>query len=386
MILFLLVFFFLYSALHAYVLSRFCLAFSCRGKRLFVLSSFMFVMVISPVLVRLFERAGIVGPAKILAVISFSWMGFVFLFVSLSLLTDCFRLFRTVLQFVMPVQALRTPANTGKVFVGIFVLSLLIWCYGWFEAGNIQTSHVVVHTKKLPEHLNKLRLVQISDVHLGLLIGPSRLETILDKVNESRPDILVCTGDMVDGHIEKRKELLQMLRKVKAPFGKYAVTGNHEFYVGVSSSVSFLEEAGFTVLRGGKNDLPGNVGIFGADDHVSFRMEQTTGISEELLLRNRDRKRFNILLKHRPNLLFSAEGFFDLQMSGHIHQGQIFPFGLITRIFYPQPVGLSSPEQNRFLYVSRGTGTWGPPIRFLSPPEVTVIDIVAQSSLTAPVS
>ena len=343
----------------------------------------MLVMVISPVLVRLFERAGMVGLAKVLAVISFSWMGFVFLFVSLAILIDCCRILRSVSQLVLPVQVFMTPVSTGKVFVGVFVLSLLIWCYGWFEAGNIQTNYIVVHTEKLPGHLIKLRLVQVSDVHLGLLIGPSRLEKILDTVNKSRPDILVCTGDMVDGHIEERTELLRMLRRVKAPFGKYAVTGNHEYYAGVSSSVSFLEEAGFAVLRGSKNDLPGNVSIFGVDDQVSLRMEPPTGIPEELLLQNSDPKRFNILLKHRPNLLFSSEGFFDLQMSGHIHKGQIFPFGFITRIFYPQPVGLSSPEQNRFLYVSRGTGTWGPPIRFLSPPEVTVIDIVAQPSLTA---
>jgi len=213
MILFLLVFFSLYSAFHAYALSRFCLAFSCKGKRLFALSGFMLVMVVSPVLVRLFERAGIVGPAKILAVISFSWMGFVFLFVSLSLLVDFCRLLLLVFKFVLPAQAFRSQVSIGKVFVGVFVLSLLIWCYGWFEARNIQINHAVVQTKKLPRHLNRLRLVQITDVHIGLLIGSSRLETILDKVNESSPDILVCTGDMVDGHIEERKELLQMLRE-----------------------------------------------------------------------------------------------------------------------------------------------------------------------------
>ena len=378
MISFLFVFLSIYSALHAYTFSRLYLAFSCKGKRLFALSGFMVMMVASPVLVRLLERADFYASARVLAVISFSWMGFVFLFASLALLVDCSRLLLTVFKTVMSSRSFAYPVSAGRVFAGAFVLSLLIWCYGWFEAGNIQLTHETVQTEKLPAYMERLRLVQISDVHLGLLIGPSRLQVILDKVEEAKPDILVCTGDMVDGHIEEREEILQMLRRVKAPFGKYAVTGNHEYYTGVSSSVSFLEEAGFTVLRGRKKDLPGNVSIVGVDDQVRFRMEPASRNSEEELLRGRDQERFTILLKHRPDVLLSTDGFFDLQMSGHIHQGQIFPFGLITRIFYPQPVGLSSPEQNRLLYVSRGTGTWGPPIRFLSPPEVTVIDIIAQ--------
>jgi predicted MPP superfamily phosphohydrolase len=158
--------------------------------------------------------------------------------------------------------------------------------------------------------------------------------------------------------------------------GKFAVTGNHEFYAGLDQAVRFTEEAGFTMLRGEARPVAGFMTIAGVDDPTGKRFGLFRGPEEGALLKGVARGRFTILLKHEPVIAKDATGLFDLQLSGHTHKGQIFPFNYIVKIFYPHDAGLVHLPQHAFLYVSRGSGTWGPPIRFLSPPEVTIIKLV----------
>ena len=119
--------------------------------------------------------------------------------------------------------------------------------------------------------------------------------------------------------------------------------------------------------------------IVGVDDLAGKRYGLAPNVSEKALLSKLPRKYFTLLLKHRPHLNEAEGGLFDLQLSGHTHKGQIFPFSLIVKLFYPYFNGLFSLGNNSYIYVSRGTGTWGPPVRFLAPPEVTVIELVHES-------
>ena len=123
-------------------------------------------------------------------------------------------------------------------------------------------------------------------------------------------------------------------------------------------------------------NVSGLVNIAGVDDHAERSQGLVREVSERELLSRLDREKFTILLKHRPSVDKDAIGLFDLQLSGHTHKGQIFPFSLITKLAFSADAGLFSLQKNSYLYVSRGAGTWGPPIRFLSPPEVTVIELV----------
>ena len=157
--------------------------------------------------------------------------------------------------------------------------------------------------------------------------------------------------------------------------------GNHEFYAGIRQSERFLKAAGFKLLRNqeyGQDDLFRIVGI---DDPVGrgrYKEEAAANLSETDLLARSNSQVFTILLKHRPTVENASLGHFDLQLSGHTHGGQIFPFNLVVRHFYPHQNGLYRLDKGSTLYVNRGTGTWGPPMRFLSPPVVTLIELTSQ--------
>ncbi|MEF9427316.1 MAG: hypothetical protein L0956_09160 [Candidatus Mariimomonas ferrooxydans] len=172
------------------------------------------------------------------------------------------------------------------------------------------------------------------------------------------------------------KGLAELFNKINLKYGKFAVTGNHEFYAGIDNSLDFTKRAGFKVIRGEGLTVSGLINIAGVDDPAGKNYNLFKDVSEKKLLSGLPREKFTLLLKHRPTTDKSSSGLFDLQLSGHTHKGQIFPFSFITRLYYPVHTGSSKLTDNSFLYVSRGSGTWGPPIRFLSPPEVTVIELV----------
>jgi hypothetical protein len=213
-------------------------------------------------------------------------------------------------------------------------------------------------------------------VHLGLIVRENRLGNILKAVKKENPDILVSTGDLVDGQIDNLSRLAAMLREVNPRYGKYAITGNHEFYAGLDQSILFTEQAGFTMLRGERADIENVLTIAGVDDPQARSFGLYRGGDEAGVLAGLPEDRFVLLLKHRPLIDHASRGLFDLQLSGHVHRGQIFPFSILTALYYETQSGLARLQGGSSLYVSRGSGTWGPPIRFLSPPEVTVIDIV----------
>jgi predicted MPP superfamily phosphohydrolase len=252
----------------------------------------------------------------------------------------------------------------------------MISIYGYFEAGSIRTEHVRIQSSKIPEEAGRIRIVHISDVHLGLIVREGRLKKILTRVREADPHIFVSTGDLVDGQLDNLAELGDSLSEIKTRYGKFAVTGNHEYYAGLSRTLEFTKSAGFTLLRGEAVSLPAGIQIAGVDDPAGEWSGLNPGMAEQELLSKLPRDQFTILLKHRPRVDKDTEGLFDLQLSGHVHKGQIFPFNLLTYIYYPVKAGHISLGNGSSLYVSRGTGTWGPPIRFLAPPEVTVIDLM----------
>jgi predicted MPP superfamily phosphohydrolase len=149
------------------------------------------------------------------------------------------------------------------------------------------------------------------------------------------------------------------------------VTGNHEYYAGLDQSLAFLERSGFRLLRGETVTVGDRITLAGVDDPTGG-----SAPDEAALLKKEPRTRFTVLLKHRPRVNSEAVSLFDLQLSGHAHRGQIFPFNLLTGLEYPMQNGLYELPGNGYLYTSRGTGTWGPPMRILSPPEMTLFEIV----------
>jgi predicted MPP superfamily phosphohydrolase len=383
MSLFLLTFFFLYSLLHLYIFLKIRGAFSVGTGITIVLILFMAVMVSAPILVRVSERHGWEHFARLISSIGYTWLGLVFLFCTCSLAVDIYRLFISALEIILRINLSSiTPAPRLVFFIPLLYAAAAA-SYGFFEARAIRSELVVIKTPKVPKNVGTFTVVQISDVHLGLIVREGRLKGILRVVKQAQPDILVSTGDLVDGEIDNLEKLAMLLKDVHPPYGKFAVTGNHEFYVGIDQALRFTEKAGFTMLRGKVREVGGFMTIVGVDDPAGKYFGLFHGPSEQILCAGLPPERFTLLLKHRPAVDEEALGLFDLQLSGHTHNGQIFPFTLFVKLVFPYDAGLAHLPQGpkgylrrSLLYVSRGTGTWGPPIRFLAAPEVTIITLV----------
>lgn len=379
MTLFLLIYFSIYGGLHLYAFLKLKRGFALEFPVYLILAIFMILMVVAPIVVRISERHGHEALARGLAYIGFTWMGLIFIFISASFFFDIYRL----LHFLARMLTQRPLADftlSLRSFCTLAILfSFVVVIYGYFEALHIRTEHVTVKTNKIPEEIGRFRVVQISDVHLGLIVGKSRLKRILRQVKNARPDILVSTGDLVDGQMDDLEMLTDMFQNIPTKYGKFAITGNHEFYAGIDRSLAFTEKAGFTMLRGEGITVSNILNIVGVDDPARKRYVPDRLASEKALLEKMPREKFTLFLKHQPVINRESLGMFDLQLSGHTHKGQIFPFNLVTKLFYRMHTGLSKVNGNALLYVSRGSGTWGPPVRFLSPPEVTVIDITTKN-------
>jgi len=376
MILFLLTFFLLYGLLHLYIFLKIKSALAFGTVTTIFLLSFMAIMVSSPVIVRVSERYGFELSARLISHIGYTWMGILFLFFSSSIVIDLYRFFVYASSLILQTNlSSLTPSPRFAFFIPLLVAAVIA-SYGYFEARSIHNETVIIKSPKIPKEVGTLSIAQISDVHLGLIVREERLKRILKEVKRAEPDILVSTGDLVDGHIDNLMGLAELFQAINPKYGKFAVTGNHEFYAGLDKAMHFTEKAGFRVLRGEALNIAGIITIAGIDDPTAKRFGLFRGVSERALLSGLPREKFTLLLKHMPVVDENAPGLFDLQLSGHTHKGQIFPFSLITRLFFQTYAGLVQLPNNSRLYVNRGSGTWGPPIRFLSPPEVTVIELV----------
>jgi uncharacterized protein len=379
MIPFFLIFFILYGGMHLYAFIRARAAFAFSTPTGIVVALFMIIMIFAPVLIRLSERAGLEIVARFMSYIGYTWLGVVFLFVSVTLVVDAYRFFVYSAQIILKKDFSSVTISDSYAFLIPLSLAITISVYGYFEALNIRTELLTIKSPKIPVNIGRVRIVQISDVHLGLIVGEERLKNIVKNIQAAEPDILVSTGDLVDGQLDNLTGLAGILKEVKTKYGKYAITGNHEFYAGITQALHFTEQAGFTMLRGEGLTVPGLITIAGVDDPQAKSFGSVPNKTEKELLSGFPRDRFTLFLKHRPFVDKNALGLFDLQLSGHVHRGQIFPFSIITGLYYPVQAGFAELTDNSKLYVSRGCGTWGPPIRFMSPPEVTVIDLVHES-------
>jgi predicted MPP superfamily phosphohydrolase len=376
MILFLLTFFLLYGLLHLYIFLKISSALTFGTVTTIFLLFFMAIMFSAPVIVRVSERYGFELLARLISYIGYTWMGLAFLFFSFSVIIDLYRFFVYASGLILQTSFFYMVPSPRFAFFVPLLATLLIASYGSLEARSICNETIIIKSPKIPREVGTLKIAQISDVHLGLIVRQGRLKRILSEVTRAEPDILVSTGDLVDGQIDKLAGLAELLNVINPRYGKFATTGNHEFYAGLDQALHFTEKAGFAILRGEALNVAGIITIAGVDDPTGKYFGLSRGLSERDLLSGVPRERFTLLLKHMPVVDQNALGLFDLQLSGHTHKGQIFPFRLITRVFFKTDAGLVHLPNNSYLYVNRGSGTWGPPIRFLSPPEVTIIELV----------
>jgi predicted MPP superfamily phosphohydrolase len=375
MIFFLLVVALVYGGVNAYIFFKAHAAFHLGARSGGAVIAFMALMFFMFFIAHGLDRAGIHEAARAAHIAAGVWLGLVFLFFSSSLLVDLYRL--AVWLGGLPAGrslAAAMPSPALAFFLPA-AAAIVLSVAGYIEGGSLRVETLTIRTGKLPEGVDRLRIVQISDVHLGPVIQGQRAVDIFERVRGLAPDILVSTGDLVDQSVCDMASLVGPLLAIEAPKGKFAVTGNHEFYAGLEQSLRFTRQAGFVVLRG-EAVTAGGITLVGVDDSEAGRFEGKPPADERQILTKAAGDGYVILLKHRPTIAEDAIGLFDLQLSGHTHKGQIFPFSLLTRLVYGIDAGWLDLGKGSHLYVSRGTGLWGPPIRLLAPPEITVIDLV----------
>ena len=364
-----------YAAMQFYAVYKISAGAGLAPEAVTGLVAWVLLMTSMPFLLWRLEHAGWHRPVVAVAWVGYFWMGLVFLFFWVALALD---LFDGAVRTASAVLHTGYSAYLPSPWQGFLLttgLTLGLAGYGFAAARRRRVEHVVLSSPKLPAGSVPLRIAQISDVHLGAIIGASRLRRILEKIRVLEPDVLVSTGDLLDGQADHLDGLAQIFQGIQPRLGKFAVTGNHEFYVGHTRAVDFTRRCGFTVLAGEAAALTPHVVLAGVDDPTGRRMGVTPDCDEAALLSAQPRERFTVLLKHQPVVEARAAGLFDLQLSGHVHQGQIFPFGLLVRLAYPVRAGLTRLAPQGWIYVSRGTGTWGPPMRVFAPPEITLIEI-----------
>lgn len=295
-----------------------------------------------------------------------NWIGVLFLLFCTLLVTDLL----TLGGWLFPKQA---PTLRGWAVVAAGLLAL----FGFIQARRPPVVRdYEVRLAGLPRERDGTVLIGLTDLHLGNLLGRSWLQRLVERVNQLKPDLLVIVGDLVDGNVGRVEPLRQVLEKFQAPLGVWAVTGNHEYYAGVERSVRLFEQAGFRVLRDRHTQVAPGLVLAGVDDLTARSQFGLGDHAIEHALANRP-PGAAILLSHSPwHADRAAAAGAGLMLSGHTHQGQIWPFNHLVALRYPLMAGRYEVGGMAAI-VCRGTGTWGPRIRLWRPSELVRVTLRA---------
>ena len=285
-----------------------------------------------------------------------------------------------LVRLALLLAGLPDPARARVVAVVVLGWTVLILGWGAYRAlGPVPVRERTVHVDGLGAGLDGLRIVQITDTHLGPLLSRRWAKRITAQVNGLEADVLAHTGDLVDGSLAARRHQVEPLGAATARDARVFITGNHEYYSGAREWTDYMESLAWTVLRNrhvvvhrGADALV----VAGIDDRTAAGSGVPGhGADLDAALAGAPADAPVVLLAHQPRQVLGAVGRVDLQLSGHTHGGQLWPFGYLVRLDQPTLAGLSRHGPRTQLYTSRGTGFWGPPFRIFAPPEITVLTL-----------
>lgn len=289
------------------------------------------------------------------------WLVFTLYMVMCLLLFDLLRLFNFPCRQGFPISLLLTICLLG---------------YGYYHYQHPKTKVINLVINKQPVHDGQpLKVVAVSDVHLGYGTGKEKLRRYVEKINAQEPDLILIGGDLIDNSTVPlyEEKMMEELSELKAPLGIYMVPGNHEYFSGIRKSLQFISETPIRLLRDEVVTLPGGIQIIGRDD----RSNRSRSSLQELV-KGIDPAKPVILLDHQPfNLSDTEKAGIDLQFSGHTHHGQIWPVSLVTDHLFEQSHGYRKWGDSH-IYVSSGLSLWGPPFRIGTDSEVVVFNITTR--------
>ncbi|MBN2223390.1 MAG: metallophosphoesterase [Deltaproteobacteria bacterium] len=361
-----------YVLINAYIYFRGFAAFSEKGWWVVCLKYLFVALVVAFPVMHSLEDSRYGAVLDVVNLIGSFWIVAMVYFFLIVLLSDIVRLVDRFLP-VIPARLKADPKRTGRTaFFGSIGLVVLIVFLGWLNTQFIRVENVAVDLAKLPKAHNPTAVVFASDFHIGPTIHERQVEDFVEEINAANPDIILIGGDLVEGSVDGMNGTAEILSRLHAPRGVYAVMGNHEYHGGAEKAEAFIESADITVLRDEVVTFPGIVNLVGLDDPRSGNKKASMAD----LMAKCDPSLPTILLTHRPvNMEEYAGDGIDLMLAGHSHHGQFFPLTIITNLVYTVSYGYAriGPMQ---VYVTSGLGTWGPPVRVLTHPEIVKITLV----------
>jgi predicted MPP superfamily phosphohydrolase len=352
-----------------------------RGLALGAIAALGASLVLHPLAERWLGRPG----ARLIAWPASLWLGFSFLLL-LGLFASDAALWLAG-GVAAAAEDLPGPGAGAGVRAAAVVLLALLAGLAALRSGLAppQLRRVEIELPRWPAGRDGYRIVQISDIHIGPILGRGFAAGVVERVNALAPDLVAVTGDLVDGKLERLADEVAPFAGLRGRDGVFFVTGNHDHYSGADDWALAIAGLGLRVLRNQRvaiGDGDSAFDLVGVDDHRGDLIGGAGGEDLGRALAGRDSARPAILLAHDPSTFRRASTLgIDLQLSGHTHGGQIWPFGLLVRLVIPTVAGRHARGAAQ-LYVSRGTGFWGPPMRLFAPAEITEIVLRARRAAT----
>ncbi len=362
--------------MNLYVLLKANLALQLNGAPFLIFAAIFFLISLAFPASFLLERTISVEISPIFAWVGAFWLGAIIYFFLIGLVVDIVRFSNYIFSYI-PEALFDHRLIIGRTLFVVVVLTITAVLFGGYRhTKDIKIRRLELAVNDLSVDSNPLNIVFFSDVHLGKMVNEDKLEKVVNLVNGEQPDIILIGGDLFDDDVHTLFPMKKTLAKLKAKYGVYGVLGNHEFYLGADTSTRFMELANINVLRDKIITIPGVVNILGLDDYTNGRGKRMRD-NEALrkIIEKRDSNLPTILVTHTPVFLenYSAAGI-DLALFGHTHNGQFFPFNLVTNAIFKISYGYGRVG-DMHVYVSSGVGTWGPPIRVLTDVEIVKITL-----------
>ncbi len=370
---------FLVSALTVYLLMNYSayrwirVAFDLQERNLILLRILIWIPVLTFPLGAVLSNTYGGKAAAVLFLTGNIWLGILFYLFWINLITGIVVV--SVKTFASPELLRSLTTLVQPVRIGILLGLTGLCIYGYIQSGNVVVKSLDIVVDRPGVHAPPLKIVQLSDIHLDAMKSPRWWNRIVDRTNALNPDLILLTGDIFDSPSQKLSAFEPGMKSLTARLAVLASTGNHDFYTGIKSAETYLEKAGIRLMRNQAGTIPGRVHIVAVDDPTAKRLDKTDPVPLADLTQGLSRDLPVVLMNHQPlRLKEAAEAGVDLQLSGHTHGGQIWPFNFFTGLAFPFQAGLET-FGNLNLYVSTGVGWWGPPFRIGTRSEIIVINL-----------
>ena len=367
----------IFGLINYYIFRHAIQAFSATSKYSGMFTTLFVVLVISYPFGRILERLWQSWISDVMTWVGAFWLAAMLYFFLIVVVIDIIALLGWMLPF-LPSFLIHPTAQLKSIYlyysIGVVGLLLII---GHINALNPRIRNIEIQTGKKAQGMKEVTIVMASDIHLGTIIGPRRVSKLVNSINGLKPDLVLLAGDVVDEDLKPviRQNLGESLRKISAPLGVYGITGNHEYIGGAEAACKYLEEHGITMLRDKVVNIKGMFYLVGREDRSRNSFAGRQRMTLDSLLSGLDRERPIVLMDHQPFKLYEAEKQnVTLQLSGHTHDGQLWPLNYIIDAIYEIGMGEKKIGNTHF-YVSPGYGSWGPPIRIGHRPELALIKL-----------